>query len=235
MPELKGKTALVTGSTRGVGYEVARLYLAEGMRVIINGRRTEVVNRIASKLNAEFGANAVPIPADLSDREEIEMLAGQALALTGRVDVLVNNAGIGNYGVMPALDPADAREMLEVNLFAPYYLTKLLLPTMLERGAGYIINLASLGARHTWPGGSVYCATKAGLLAFSDGLRTDLMGKGIKVTCVLPGRIDTEFAGRRPGNPDILQASDVAKVCLDLLKDENTALVTRIEVRPPGQ
>lgn len=235
MPELNGKVALVTGSTRGVGYEIARLYLAEGMKVIINGRRTEVVNRTASKLNADYGASAVPIPADLSDHEEIEMLASQALALAGRVDVLVNNAGIGTYAVMPALEPAAAREMLEVNLYAPYLLTKLLLPQMLERSEGYIINIASLGARYTWPGGSVYCATKAGLLQFTNGLHTDLMGKGIKATCVLPGRIDTEFAGRRPGNPDALQARDVAKVCLDLLKDSGSALVSRIEVRPPKQ
>jgi len=235
MPELKGKVALVTGSTRGVGYEVARLYLAEGMKVIINGRRTEVVNRTASKLNSEFGANAIPIPADLSDHEETEMLANQALALAGRIDVLVNNAGIGNYAVMPALEPEAAREMIEVNLYAPYLLTKLLLPQMLERGDGYIINIASLGARYTWPGGAFYCATKAGILQFSNGLHTDLMGKGIKVTCVLPGRIDTEFAGRRPGNPNTLQAGDVAKVCLDLLKDAGTALVSRIEVRPPMQ
>ncbi len=232
MDNIAGKVALVTGSTRGIGHAVARALLAEEMTVIVNGRATERVNRVASEFNAEHGNRAVPIPADVTDAEEIEMLANQALALAGRVDVLVNNAGIGAFAQMPELEPDTWRAVMDTNIFAPYYLTKLLLPQMIERGSGYVINIGSLAGRNTFSGGAAYCASKFALLAFSECLMLDVREHGIKVSCIMPGSVATDF-GRGGRDEEWRQRpEDIAKVCVDLLRDRDGVLVSRVEMRP---
>ena len=233
MNDIAGKVALITGSTRGIGHAIARAFLAEEMTVIVNGRATERVNRVASEFNAEYGNRAVPIPADLADTEEIEMLANQTLALAGRVDVLVNNAGIGAFAPMPGLKPEDWRAVMDTNAFAPYYLTKLLLLQMIERGSGYVINIGSLAGRNTFAGGAAYCASKFALLAFSECLMLDVREHGIKVSCVMPGSVATEFGSGKPRTEEWRQRpEDIAKVCVDLLRDRDGVLISRVEMRP---
>ena len=233
MTELAGKVALITGSSRGIGMAIAEAFAEEGIKVIINGRSTERVNKVASALNSKRPGIAVPIPADLMDRSEIEMLAREALATCGRVDVLVNNAGIGHFAPVQELE-ADAWDaVIRTNLDAVYYLTKLLLPQMIERKDGYIINIASLAAKNTFAGGAAYCASKFGLLGFSECLMLDVREFGIKVSVIMPGSVATDFS-RPVGSADDWKQrpSDIAQVCVNLLKDRKPFLVSRLEMRP---
>lgn len=232
--DIRGKHILITGAAGGIGKMLARELARGGAVLLLADREVEALESLRDEVVAA-GGEAKIAAVDLLQPEAPEQLATTAMQELGKVDVLINLAGIMSFKLFHEETAESIERLWRVNTIAPMQLTRALLPQMLERGDGYIINIASLGARYTWPGGAFYCATKAGILQFSNGLHTDLMGKGIKVTCVLPGRIDTEFAGRRPGNPNTLQAGDVAKVCLDLLKDAGTALVSRIEVRPPMQ
>lgn len=233
MEELSGKVALITGSSRGIGLAIAEAFAKEGIKVIINGRVTERANKVASALNRNYPGSAVSIPADLTDRKEIDMLVEQALSTCGKVDILVNNAGIGHFAPVHNIKPEDWDAVIRTNLDAVYYLTKLLLPQMIERRDGYIINIASLAAKNTFAGGAAYCASKFGLLGFSECLMLDVREFGIKVSVIMPGSVATEFSHPVSGADDWKQRpSDIAQVCVNLLKDRKAFLVSRLEMRP---
>jgi len=233
MTELEGKVALITGSSRGIGLAIAEAFAEEGIKVIINGRSTERVNKVASRLNSRRPGIAVPIPADLMERSEIEMLAKEAIATCGRVDILVNNAGIGHFAAVYELEAEAWDAVIRTNLDAVYYLTKLLLPQMIERRDGYIINIASLAAKNTFAGGAAYCASKFALLGFSECLMLDVREFGIKVSVIMPGSVATDFTHPVSEADDWKQRpSDIAQVCVNLLKDRKAFLVSRLEMRP---
>ncbi len=233
MEELRGKIALVTGSTRGIGRAIADAFAEEGVRVIVNGRNTERVNKVASELNKRHTDIAVPIPADLTDRAEIEMLVDQAISACGKVDILVNNAGLGHFAPAHDIEPKDWDAVMRTNIDAVYYLTKLLLPQMIDREDGYIINIGSLASKNTFAGGAVYCASKFALLGFSECLMLDVRQFGIKVSVIMPGSVATDFSHPLSGADDWKQRpSDVARVCVNLLKDRKPFLVSRLEMRP---
>jgi len=225
--------ALITGSTRGIGRAIAEAFAREGIKVIINGRATEKVNKVASEINRVHPGRAYPIAADITDRTEIEMLVEQALQSMGRVDILVNNAGIGRFAPVQDFSFDDWDAVIKTNLDAPFYLAKLLLPQMIERRDGYIINIGSLASKNTFAGGSAYCASKFGLLGFTECLMLDVRQYGIKVSIIMPGSVATGFS--HPVTADDAwkqRPSDIAKVCVNLLKDRKEFLVSRLEMRP---
>ncbi len=233
MVDLTGKVALVTGSSRGIGLAIAEAFTEEGIKVIINGRSTERVNKVASQLNRKHPDKAIPIPADLTSREEVEMLVDEALRACGRVDILVNNAGIGYFAPVYDMDFDSWEKLMRTNVDAVFYLTKLLLPQMMERKDGYIINIGSLASKNTFAGGSAYCASKFALLGFSECLMLDVREYGIKVSIIMPGSVATEFSHPISGADDWKQRpSDIAQVCVNLLKDRKPFLVSRLEMRP---
>lgn len=184
MLELNGRVALVTGASRGIGPYIARALAAEEMRVVLTARSKEGLDATAAQLSAQ-GASVAVVPADLADPGAPEALAAAAQPF-GPIDVLVNNAGVMTLG---AYDQA-VRESIEhdvrVNLVAPMLLTRLLLPGMLERGRGHIVNVSSLASK----GGAyteVYSTTKAGLVAFTASLRASYRGTGVSASAILPG------------------------------------------------
>lgn len=183
---------LVTGATAGFGTAIARRFLADGTRVIGAGRRRERLEA----LQKELGANFHPIAFDVGKRDEVEPALASLPSDWSAVDVLVNNAG-GAVGLDPAqsanLDDWDT--MIDSNCKGLVYCTRLLLPGMIERGRGHIINLGSTAGEWPYPGGNVYCAAKAFVRQFSFALRADVVGTGVRVTDVEPGLAGgTEFS-----------------------------------------
>jgi uncharacterized protein len=177
--QLDGSTALLTGATGGIGQAVAEALDAAGARVLLSGRRTELLE----ELRARLGDRAACLPADLAKPGAVAELATRA----GDVDVLVANAGLPGSGRLDGFTPDEIDRALDVNLRAPMQLTRALLPGMLERGRGHLVFVSSLSGKVASSGSSVYSATKFGLRGFAAGLREDLHLSGVGVTVVYPG------------------------------------------------
>jgi 3-hydroxy acid dehydrogenase/malonic semialdehyde reductase len=186
------RTVLVTGASAGFGVAIARRFAATGARVIVCARRAD---RLA-ELTAELGAGAHALALDVQDRAAVEHAIGALPSAFAAIDVLVNNAGLAK-GLEPAqraeLDDWD--QMIDTNCKGLVYLTRAVLPGMVARGRGHVINIGSVAASYPYPGGNVYGATKAFVHQFSLNLRSDLHGTGVRVTCVEPGMAGgTEFS-----------------------------------------
>jgi NAD(P)-dependent dehydrogenase (short-subunit alcohol dehydrogenase family) len=163
----------------------------------------------------------------------VEAVAREA----GRLDVLVNNAGIGHFEAVDRLAPERFREVLETNLFGPYYAIHYAAPLMKKNGGGFIVNIASLAAVNAFAGGAAYNASKFGLLGFSEAAMLDLRHDGIRIAAVLPGSVATTF-GHSHGNRDLtwmLTAEDVAEAVADLVRFPDRAIPSRIDLRPSKQ
>ena len=189
----RGSTALVTGATSGIGRATAIALARVGARVIATGRDANALEAVC----AETGGTSVA--ADLGNPADIERLAA-ALGESGAVDILVNNAGIGWEGPFAAMPPEKIDDLVAVNLLGSVRLTRALLPAMLERRRGHIVNVASIAGHVGVRDEALYAATKAALLMFSEGLRYEVQESGVRVTAVSPGVVDTEFFARR-GSP----------------------------------
>jgi uncharacterized protein len=177
--QLQGSTALLTGATGGIGQVIAQALGAEGARVLLSGRRAELLEEVRARL----GDDARCLPVDLAQAGAAAELAGRA----GAVDVLVANAALPASGSLDDFSPQEIDRALDVNLRAPMLLTRALLPGMLERGRGHVVLVSSLSGKVASIGSSVYSATKFGLRGFAAGLREDLHGTGVGVTVVYPG------------------------------------------------
>ena len=190
------ETVFVTGASSGFGAAVARRFAAAGARVVATARRAERLKDLA----AEFGPLILPVTLDVRDRAAVfDVVAGLPEEFT-RVDVLVNNAGLA-LGLGPAQDADldDWDQMIDTNCKGLVYCTRAILPGMVARRRGHVINLGSVAGTYPYPGGNVYGGTKAFVHQFSLNLRSDLHGTGVRVTCVEPGMADTEFSTVRFG------------------------------------
>jgi short-subunit dehydrogenase len=176
---LSSRRVLLTGATGGIGHAIARALAARGAQLVLTGRRTDVLEPLA----AELGAQSLSV--DLSDRAPVERLIADA----GQIDVLVANAALPGSGLLMDYTVDQVDRALEVNLRAPMVLARVLGEGMLDRGDGHLVFISSLAGKVVPTGSSVYSATKAGLRAFSQGLRQDLRGSGVGVSCVFPGFI----------------------------------------------
>jgi uncharacterized oxidoreductase len=195
MKTLEGAVVLITGSSSGIGAAAARSLAKRKARVILTARRKDRLDALAEEIRAlRNGAEALVIPGDLNAPGEVNRIARQSLAWKGGVDVLVNNAGIGKTRLLETLDPeTEIVPQINLDLTAPILLTRALLPAMLARRSGCIINIASVAALVALPAFGVYSAAKYGLRAFNDALRRELRGRGIDVCLVCPGVVRTEF------------------------------------------
>src|SRR6204780_3365295 len=192
----KPGTVFVTGASSGFGAAVARRFAADGARVIAAARRADRVEGLAS----EFGPLVLPLALDVRDRAGVAAAVAALPAEFQAVDVLVNNAGLA-LGLNPAQDADldDWDQMVDTNCKGLVYCTRAILPGMVARGRGHVINLGSVAGTYPYPGGNVYGGTKAFVHQFSLSLRSDLYGTGVRVTCVEPGMADTEFSLVRYG------------------------------------
>jgi 3-oxoacyl-[acyl-carrier protein] reductase len=230
------RVALVTGATRGIGRAIARRMHAEGFAVVISGHSEESTRRAVEELARE-GTPVSGRAADARLEPEQRALVEFAASKHGRLDVLVNNAGIGEFGPVDTLDPERFRAVLETNLFGPFFAIRAAAPVMKKNGGGFIVNIASLASVNAFAGGAAYNASKFGLLGLSEAAMLDLRQDGIRVAAVLPGSVATEFGGpssRRAAGDDawMLSADDVAEAVADLVRFPDRAIPSRIDLRP---
>jgi 3-hydroxy acid dehydrogenase / malonic semialdehyde reductase len=191
MTTSKPGIVFVTGASSGFGAAVARRFAADGARVVAAARRSDRVRDLA----AELGPRVLPITLDVRDRAAVGAAVAGLPAEFAAIDLLVNNAGLA-LGLNPAQDADldDWDQMIDTNCKGLVYCTRAILPGMVARGAGHVINLGSVAGSYPYPGGNVYGGTKAFVHQFSLNLRSDLHGTGVRVTCVEPGMADTEFS-----------------------------------------
>jgi NAD(P)-dependent dehydrogenase (short-subunit alcohol dehydrogenase family) len=225
--ELKGKSAVVTGGTKGIGRAIAMVLRGAGARVVVTGRKQSDVERAASQLGA------VGIACDVRDYAQVQSLF-QTVAEQGGVDILVNNAGIGMFGSVEEMSAEDFRAVIETNLLGVYYCCHQAIPLMKQRGGGYIINISSLAGANAHPRMAAYNASKFGLNGFSEALMQEVRHDNIKVSYIMPGSVNTEFGGDEPSDEKNwqLQPEDVAQVVIDLLNYHERSLPSRVEIRP---
>ncbi len=192
MTHWQGKRALITGASGGIGAAIARRLAREGIRVALTARRVERLEALADEIEAA-GGEALPLPADLSRGEEREALVRRLKARWGSADILINNAGFGYGAPFERADWAQMEAMLAVNVDAVVHLSRLLLPDMLARREGWIVNIASIAGDIPGPPLSLYCATKAMVQALSEALYREVRHRGVHVATVNPGPVATEF------------------------------------------
>jgi 3-hydroxy acid dehydrogenase/malonic semialdehyde reductase len=195
MLSLKDKIVFVTGASAGIGEATARAFAAEGSRILLCARRRERLEKLARELEREHQVAVHAFPLDVRDPDEVERSLAGLPREWRPVDILVNNAGLSR-----GLDKLtqglvdDWEEMIDTNIKGLLYVTRAVLPGMVDRGGGHIINVGSIAGHEVYPAGNVYCATKFAVRALSKGLRLDLNGTPIRVSEVDPGMVETEFS-----------------------------------------
>jgi NADP-dependent 3-hydroxy acid dehydrogenase YdfG len=245
--DVQGRVAAITGASSGIG-EATALALAEaGASVALAARREERIGEIAGRI-AHNGGTAAAITTDVADESSARAFVEGARERLGRLDVLVNNAGVMLLGSVEGADTQDWRRMIDVNVLGLLYCTHAALPIMREQGGGHIVNVSSVAGRHANLGSAVYNLTKFGVHAFSEALRQEALHANVRVTIVAPGFVDTELQGHNR-NPavveatekmrerigEVLRAEDIADAILYAVSRPEHVDVNEVLVRPTGQ
>jgi NADP-dependent 3-hydroxy acid dehydrogenase YdfG len=230
---MTNRIVLVTGASAGIGAACARAFAREGARLILTARRGERIRELAAELARDGHAPALALPLDVRDRARVQTVLGGLPPEWAGVDVLVNNAGLGrgldklHEGV-----PEEWDEMVDTNVKGLLYVTRALLPGMVARGGGHVINLGSVAGREVYPGGNVYCATKFAVKALSRAMKVDLLGSPVRVSTVDPGMVETEFSTVRfRGDRD--RAAKVYQGLKPLTPEDVAEIVVWVASRPP--
>ena len=188
-------TAFVTGATSGIGKATAEILAENGYRLIICGRRTELLAVVSESLKQKFGVDVLSLKLDVRNRDEVANCISSIPKEWNSIDLLVNNAGLAaGKGQIFNASIDDWEQMIDTNVKGLLYISRAISPIMIERGSGHIINVSSIAGKESYNGGSVYCGTKHAVEAISGTMRKELYDKGIKVGTVSPGLVDTEFS-----------------------------------------
>jgi 3-oxoacyl-[acyl-carrier protein] reductase len=233
--EITGKVAVITGASRGIGFCIAQALLSEGAKVFICGRDPKHLQGALEKLRSAAPANVDGSAADVRSSEDCRKLIRAAAERFGGLDILVNNAGVGFFKPVDQLSVEEWDMTIQTNLSGVFYCCREAIPLMRKRGGGYIFNISSLAGANAMPSASAYNASKFGLNGFSEAMMQDIRYDGIRVSYLMPGSVDTDFAaepGTKTRQSWKLAGDDVAKAVVDLYKFPSTALASRIEMRP---
>jgi NAD(P)-dependent dehydrogenase (short-subunit alcohol dehydrogenase family) len=228
------RIAVVTGGSRGIGRGVVEALLGEGWGVHFCGRTPEHVETARRDLESRFGGAVSGAAVDARRQEEVDGFVARVLEWEGRIDCLVNNAGVGGFAPVDELSGDQWREVIETNLSGYFYFLHAVAPAMKKQGEGWIFNVASLAGKSPFAGGAAYAASKLGVIGLSEAAMMDLRQHGVRVTAILPGSVATDFS-RSAGTRDQswkLQPADVAAMILHLLTYPAHALPSLVEMRP---
>jgi NAD(P)-dependent dehydrogenase (short-subunit alcohol dehydrogenase family) len=230
MSGLAGTVALVTGGSRGIGLSIAKAFVASGASVAITGRHQTHLDAAAQML----GEGAYALQADVSNPDAASRAIDAAASRFGGLDVLVNNAAIGIMRPVAEFSIAEWQQTIDTNLSGVFYCCHAAVPHLKRRGAGWIINISSLAGANPFVGGAAYCASKAGLNAFSEALMQEVRYDNIRVSYIMPGSVATGFSNRASsdGADWKIAPEDIADVVIHLVMFPPRSLPSRIEVRP---
>ena len=195
MISLKDKIVLITGASSGIGTSCAQVFAQGGANLILTARRIDRLEALAQQLRGEFGISVHPVQLDVRDRDRVELVFQSLPPEWTDIEILINNAGLSR-GMEKLHEGSieDWEEMIDANLKGLLYVSRAIVPGLVSRGKGHIVNIGSIAGRHAYPGGNVYCASKAGVRAISQGLKLDLLGTPIRVSEIDPGLVETEFS-----------------------------------------
>ena len=230
--ELSGSVAIVTGAGRGIGKAVSLELAREGANLLLFSRTEGPLLETAEGIK-RAGGKVVTVSGDVSNRKDVERAVKLAIDSFGKLDILVNNAGVGYKAYVTELSVDEIEEQIKVNYMGAVLFTKEVLPHMLKQGGGCIVNMISTLARSYMPGWSAYSASKAALMAFTDTIREELAGTGIRVIGVYPSLVSTDMARRLVGKVKALDPSDVARAIIMAIKQSDKILLSDIVITVP--
>lgn len=228
---LNGKVAYITGGSKGIGYGTAKILLAAGMKVAISGRTLKSVQEAAKSLGNE--SNVLALESDVTKHEDENKAVAEIINKWGQLDVVLANAGVGNFAPIDQMTEKEWHDMINTNLNGVFHTLKASVEA-LKKSEGYYITLASLAGTNFFENGAGYNATKFGVVGFTQAAMLDLRKYGIKVSTIMPGSVATHFNDHTPSEKDAwkIQPEDIGELVLDLLKMNPRTLPSKIEVRP---
>jgi 3-oxoacyl-[acyl-carrier protein] reductase len=228
---LSSTVAVVTGGSRGIGLAIASALVERGASVVITGRDQGHLDEAAARFPT---GTVLPVRADVGKADEAGLAIAAAVERFGGLDVLVNNAGVGRFAAVADMSARDWQTVIDTNLSGVFYCCAAAIPHLKRRGAGWIINISSLAGKNPFSGGAAYCASKAGLNAFSEALMQEVRYDNIRVSYIMPGSVATGFGG--PGGSGAadwkVAPEDVADLVIELVTFPSRSLPSRIELRP---
>ena len=234
MQSLRGKVAFVTGGSKGIGLAIARALVADGVKVAITGRDAARLSAARPSIEAAGPGSVETLQADVRRHDEVEAAVAATVARFGGLDVVVNNAGIGLFAPVASMTRDAWLEVIETNLTGVFNVCHAALPHLRSRRGGFIINISSLAGKNPFVDGAAYCASKAGLNAFSEALMQEVRHDDIRVSYVMPGSVATGFSSgdETKGADWKITPDEVAEVVLNLLRHNPRSLPSRVELRP---
>lgn len=220
--ELTNRTAIITGAGKGIGRATAISLAQEGVHLGLVARTSSDLESLQSLLTSTYGIRVYTAQADISNKMEVDQAVSTLIEQLGSIDILLNNAGTGQFGTLLEMDPEQWERIIQTNLMGTYYVTRAVLPTMLAQSSGSIINVASTAGERGFATGSAYCASKFAVLGLTESLMQEVRKSNIRVTALTPSTVNTELAvqaGLKIGDEDrMMQAEDVAELILATLK-----------------
>jgi len=230
--KLKGKRAIITGSTKGIGLAIARALVGEGVSVVISSRNQKAIDRIVSQLGQASNQQVVGKQCDVIEADQCEILVNYCVEKLGGLDILVNNAGVGLFKKVEEMSVQEWRNVLSTNLDGVFFNCRFAIPEMKKSGEGFIVNIGSLAGKNAFPQGAAYNASKFGLTGFSEALMQEVRHDDIQVAHVMPGSVDTGFGNNKGSHSWKLSSEDVARVVVETLSRDARCLTSQIEMRP---
>jgi NAD(P)-dependent dehydrogenase (short-subunit alcohol dehydrogenase family) len=234
MVEFRGKTALVTGGTKGIGKVIVRDLLGVGFNVALTARSPGDVETVEREFSRVGEGRLLGLVSDVRDPKACGSAVERVVEAFGGLDLLVNNAGVGKFAPIQEMPLEDWDVQIDTNLSGVFYLSRAAVPHLKRSPAAWILNIGSLAGRNTFAGGVAYNASKFGLLGMTEAMMLDLRYDGIRVSHIMPGSVDTGFGDRPAGQKEgwALNPEDVSRAVLDLLRYPGNALPSRVELRP---
>ena len=234
MVSIQEQIVVITGASSGIGASCAKMFAREGASLILAARRKDKLEAVATEIERAYHSKIHLLELDVSDRHEVETSLASLPESWREVDILVNNAGLSRgIDKLQSGEIQNWEEMIDTNLKGLLYVTRSLLPGMVERDRGHVINIGSIAGHQAYTGGNVYCATKAAVRTLSQGLKMDLLGTPIRVSCVDPGTVETEFSQVR-FRGDTERAKKVYQGMNPLTPDDIAEIVVFCATRPPN-
>jgi 3-hydroxy acid dehydrogenase / malonic semialdehyde reductase len=232
MVSIANQIVLITGASSGIGAACAKRFAEAGAKLILTARRLERLKELADQLEADYQCVPYLLQFDVRDQGQVKQALSSLPAEWNQIDILINNAGLSRgLDKLHEGDINDWEEMIDTNLKGLLYMTRYVLPYMVQRGNGHVVNIGSIAGHYTYPNGNVYCATKAAVKALTEGLKMDLLGTPVRVSSVDPGLVETEFSQVRfHGDTD--RAAKVYANLTPLTSDDVADVVLFCATRP---